>query len=149
MKTVLKSFIYSFYFARVSLKNYLPLIMYLVISQIIIIVTQNILLALVFFMFYYLKNTKIAKNNQIPVLNVLRNILGGINKSRIKDEEANDPTIVLGAQSTGSAILPHPFFVFTTDPIVKTRKQLWDHPPASSDCFFFVPGCFFCCFYCL
>ena len=68
MKTVLKSFIYSFYFARVSLKNYLPLIMYLVISHIIIIVTQNILLALVFFMCYLVASAPVA-------LNVFRNIL--------------------------------------------------------------------------
>ena len=41
MKTILKSFIYSFYFAKVSLKNYLPLIVYLVISQFLIMITQN------------------------------------------------------------------------------------------------------------
>jgi len=68
MKTVLKSFIYSFYFAKVSLKNYLPLIVYLVISQFIIMVTQNMLLVLVFFMLYLVASAPVA-------LNVFRNII--------------------------------------------------------------------------
>jgi len=68
MKTVLKSFIYSFYFVKVSLKNYLPLIVYLVISQFIIMVTQNMLLVLVFFMLYLVASAPVA-------LNVFRNII--------------------------------------------------------------------------
>jgi len=68
MKTILKSFIYSFYFARVAIKNYLPLIVYLVISQFIIMVTQNILLLLVFIMLYPVASAPVA-------LNVFRNIL--------------------------------------------------------------------------
>tara|TARA_B110000305_G_scaffold214921_1_gene252013 strand:+ start:98 stop:790 length:693 start_codon:yes stop_codon:yes gene_type:complete len=68
MKTVLKSFIYSFYFAKVSLKNYLPLIVYLVISQFLIMITQNIILVLVFFMLYLIASAPVA-------LNVFRNII--------------------------------------------------------------------------
>ena len=68
MKTVLKSFIYSFYFAKVSLKNYLPLIVYLVISQFLIMITQNILLVLVFFMLYLVASAPVA-------LNIFRNII--------------------------------------------------------------------------
>ena len=68
MKTVLKSFIYSFYFAKVSLKNYLPLIVYLVISQFLIMITQNMILVLVFFMLYLIASAPVA-------LNVFRNII--------------------------------------------------------------------------
>ena len=68
MKTVLKSFIYSFYFAKVSLKNYLPLIVYLVISQFLIMITQNMILVLVFFMLYLIVSAPVA-------LNVFRNII--------------------------------------------------------------------------
>ena len=68
MKTVLKSFIYSFYFAKVSLKNYLPLIVYLVISQFLIMITQNMILVIVFFMLYLVASAPVA-------LNVFRNII--------------------------------------------------------------------------
>ena len=68
MKTVLKSFIYSLYFAKISLKNYLPLILYLVVSQFLIMITQNILLVLVFFMFYLVASAPVA-------LNIFRNII--------------------------------------------------------------------------
>ena len=68
MKTALKSFIYSFYFAKVSLKNYLPLIVYLVISQFLIMITQNMILVLVFFMLYLIASAPVA-------LNVFRNII--------------------------------------------------------------------------
>jgi len=68
MKTVLKSFIYSIYFAKVSLKNYLPLIVYLVISQFLIMITQNMILVLVFFMLYLIASAPVA-------LNVFRNII--------------------------------------------------------------------------
>ena len=68
MKIVLKSFIYSFYFAKVSLKNYLPLIVYLVISQFLIMITQNMILVLVFFMLYLIASAPVA-------LNVFRNII--------------------------------------------------------------------------
>ena len=68
MKTVLKSFIYSFYFAKVSLRNYLPLIVYLVISQFLIMITQNMILVLVFFMLYLIASAPVA-------LNVFRNII--------------------------------------------------------------------------
>ena len=68
MKTVLKSFIYSFYFAKISLKNYLPLILYLVISQFLIMITQNILLVLVFFVLYLIASAPVA-------LNIFRNII--------------------------------------------------------------------------
>tara|TARA_B110000902_G_C14170101_1_gene536484 strand:+ start:416 stop:1108 length:693 start_codon:yes stop_codon:yes gene_type:complete len=68
MKTVLKSFIYSLYFAKISLKNYLPLILYLVVSQFLIMITQNILLVLVFFMLYLVASAPVA-------LNIFRNII--------------------------------------------------------------------------
>ena len=68
MKTILKSFIYSFYFAKISLKNYLPLILYLVISQFLIMITQNMLLVLVFFMLYLIASAPVA-------LNIFRNII--------------------------------------------------------------------------
>ena len=68
MKTVLKSFIYSLYFAKISLKNYLPLVLYLVVSQFLIMITQNILLVLVFFMFYLVASAPVA-------LNIFRNII--------------------------------------------------------------------------
>ena len=68
MKTVLKSFIYSLYFAKISLKNYLPLVLYLVVSQFLIMITQNILLVLVFFMLYLVASAPVA-------LNIFRNII--------------------------------------------------------------------------
>ena len=68
MKTVLKSFTYSLYFAKISLKNYLPLILYLVVSQFLIMITQNILLVLVFFMLYLVASAPVA-------LNIFRNII--------------------------------------------------------------------------
>ena len=65
---ILKSILYSVYFFKLALKNYVPIIVYLTISQLIIIKLQNVLLIMIFFIGYLLISAPLA-------VNIYRNII--------------------------------------------------------------------------
>ena len=65
---ILKSILYSIYFLKLALKNYIPVIVYLISSQLIIIKIQNVLLILIFFVGYLLISAPL-------VVNIFRNII--------------------------------------------------------------------------
>ena len=68
MKIILKSFLYSFYFIKISWKNYFPVFLYLLFSQFTVMYTQNIYLVILFFAGYLILSSPIA-------INIFRNII--------------------------------------------------------------------------
>ena len=68
MKIILKSFLYSFYFIKMSWKNYFPVFLYLLFSQFTVMYTQNIYLVILFFAGYLIVSSPIA-------INIFRNII--------------------------------------------------------------------------
>ena len=65
---VLKSLLYGLYFLKVAGKNYFPVILYLVLTQLIILSTKNIILLLIFFVGYLVISSPIS-------INIFRNII--------------------------------------------------------------------------
>ena len=65
---ILKSILYTIYFLKLSLKNYLPVIFYLITAQLIIIKIHNNLLIILFFIGYLLISSPL-------VVNIFRNII--------------------------------------------------------------------------
>ena len=68
MKIILKSFLYSLYFIKISWKNYFPVFLYLLLSQFTVMYTQNIYLVILFFAGYLIVSSPIA-------INIFRNII--------------------------------------------------------------------------
>ena len=65
---VIKSFLYSLYFLKFTIKNYFPVFLYLVFTQTLIIYTKNIFLVLIFFLGYIIISSPIT-------INIFRNII--------------------------------------------------------------------------
>jgi hypothetical protein len=65
---VIKSFLYSLYFLKFTIKNYFPVFLYLVFTQTLIIYTKNIFLVLIFFVGYIIISSPIT-------INIFRNII--------------------------------------------------------------------------
>lgn len=65
---VIKSFLYSLYFLKFTIKNYFPVFLYLVFTQTLVIYTKNIFLVLIFFVGYIIISSPIT-------INIFRNII--------------------------------------------------------------------------
>ena len=68
MRIILKSLLYTAYYIPVALKNYVPIFLYLVFSQFLVMYTQNIYLVLFFFTGYLIISSPL-------VINIFRNII--------------------------------------------------------------------------
>jgi len=68
MRIVLKSLLYTFYFIKISWKNYTPLLVYLILSQFLVMLAQNVFLVLLFFIGYLIISAPV-------VVNIFRNII--------------------------------------------------------------------------
>ena len=68
MKIILKSLLYTAYYIPVALKNYVPIFLYLVFSQFLVMYTQSIYLVLFFFTGYLIISSPL-------VINIFRNII--------------------------------------------------------------------------
>ena len=87
MKLIVKSILYGLYFTKISVKGYLPVVTYLVLSQFLIMKTQNILLVILFFLGYLIVSIPIA-------LNIFRNIVS-------KEDLLNDYLYFFRQEYTG------------------------------------------------
>ncbi len=70
MRIILKSLLYTIYYMQVGIKNYYPVVLYLLISQFLVMITQNIYLVLFFFIGYLIFSSPLA-------INIFRNIILG------------------------------------------------------------------------
>ena len=86
MKIAIKSVLYGLYFVSTSVKNYLPVVIYLLISQLLIMKMQNLLLVFIFFLGYLVISSPIA-------LNIFRNII-------LEEDLVNDYVYFLGQSYT-------------------------------------------------
>jgi len=68
MRIILKSLLYTAYYIPVALKNYVPIFLYLVFSQFLVMYTQSIYLVLFFFTGYLIISSPL-------VINIFRNII--------------------------------------------------------------------------
>ena len=68
MRIILKSLLYTAYYIPVALKNYVPIFLYLVFSQFLVMYTQSIYLVLFFFTGYLIVSSPL-------VINIFRNII--------------------------------------------------------------------------
>ena len=68
MRIILKSLLYTAYYIPVALKNYVPIFLYLVFSQFLVMYTQSIYLVLSFFTGYLIISSPL-------VINIFRNII--------------------------------------------------------------------------
>lgn len=68
MRIILKSLLYTIYYMQVGIKNYYPVVLYLIISQFLVMITQNIFLVLFFFIGYLIFSSPL-------VINIFRNII--------------------------------------------------------------------------
>ncbi len=68
MRIIFKSFLYTAYYFQVAQKNYFPIFLYLIISQFLVMYTQNIYLVLSFFIGYLIISSPM-------VINIFRNII--------------------------------------------------------------------------
>jgi len=87
MKLIVKSILYGLYFTKIFVKGYLPVVIYLVLSQFLIMKTQNILLVVLFFLGYLIVSIPIA-------LNIFRNIIS-------KEDLLNDYLYFFRQEYTG------------------------------------------------
>ena len=87
MKLIVKSILYALYFTKTFVKGYLPVVIYLVLSQFLIMKTQNILLVVLFFLGYLIVSIPIA-------LNIFRNIIS-------KEDLVNDYLYFFRQEYTG------------------------------------------------
>ena len=75
MRIILKSLLYTAYYIPVALKNYVPIFLYLVFSQFLVMYTQSIYLVLFFFTGYLIISSPL-------VINIFRNIILNNNISK-------------------------------------------------------------------
>ena len=68
MRIILKSLLYTAYYIPVALKNYVPIFLYLIFSQFLVMYTQSIYLVLSFFTGYLIISSPM-------VVNIFRNII--------------------------------------------------------------------------
>ncbi len=62
MRLLLKSFVFSIFYLKVGVKNYIPLLVYLIISQFIIIYTENIIISILLHLIYLILSSPISIN---------------------------------------------------------------------------------------
>ena len=69
MRDLLKAILFSFYYISVARKNYLPVLLYLVLTQSIIMYVHNIFVVLLFFMGFLVASSPIIINVSRAIIN--------------------------------------------------------------------------------